>query len=82
MVIGLQLYVVNQPNSGILVNDAVRLMSIQQPLFSSTTALQRSIQELELSTTLATNITATDTSNWTVDDATLVLFLDGGLPND
>ena len=27
-------YVINQPNSGIEINDAVRLMSIQQPLFS------------------------------------------------
>ena len=60
-------YVIDQPNSGIQINDAVRLMSIQQPLLSLTTALQRSIQELELSTTLATDIDAT-TQTLTVTD--------------
>tara|TARA_B100001094_G_scaffold289628_1_gene306659 strand:+ start:189 stop:1049 length:861 start_codon:yes stop_codon:yes gene_type:complete len=61
-------YVINQPNSGIEINDAVRLMSIQQPLFSLTTALQRSIQELELSTTLATDINATTQTLTVTDD--------------
>jgi len=61
-------YVIDQPNSGIEINDAVRLMSIQQPLFSLTTALQRSIQELELSTTLATDITATTQTLTVTDD--------------
>jgi hypothetical protein len=60
-------YVIDQPNSGIKINDAVRLMSIQQPLLSLTTALERSIQELELSTTLATDINAT-TQTLTVTD--------------
>ena len=69
-------YVVNQPNSGILVNDVVRLMSIKQPLLSSTTALQISIQELELSTTLKSSITSTDTS-LAVDD-NLGFYRDGG----
>ena len=61
-------YVIDQPNSGIEINDAVRLMSIQQPLFSLTTALQRSIQELELSTTLATDINATTQTLTVTDD--------------
>ena len=61
-------YVIDQPNSGIQINDAVRLMSIQQPLFSLTTALQRSIQELELSTTLATDIDATTQTLTVTDD--------------
>ena len=43
-------------------------MSIQQPLFSLTTALQRSIQELELSTTLATDINATAQTLTVTDD--------------
>ena len=60
-------YVIDQPNSGIKINDAVRLMSIQQPLLSLTTALERSIQELELSTTLVTDINAT-TQTLTVTD--------------
>ena len=51
-------------------------MSIQQPLLSSTTALQISIQELELSTTLASNITSTDTSLAVVDN--LGFYRDGG----
>ena len=61
-------YVLDQPNSGIQINDAVRLMSIQQPLLSLTTALQRSIQELELSTTLATDIDATTQTLTVTDD--------------
>jgi hypothetical protein len=61
-------YVIDQPNSGIQINDAVRLMSIQQPLLSLTTALQRSIQELELSTTLATDIDATTQTLTVTDD--------------
>ena len=61
-------YVIDQPNSGIQINDAVRLMSIQQPLLSLTTALQRSIQELELSTTLATDIDATTQTLIVTDD--------------
>jgi hypothetical protein len=69
-------YVVTQPNSGILVNDVVRLMSIKTNLASSTTALQKSIQELELSTTLASNITSTDTSMTVVDD--LGFYTNGG----
>ena len=51
-------YVVTQPNSGILVNDVVRLMSIKSNLSSSTTALRISVQELELSTTLKSSITS------------------------
>ena len=69
-------YVVTQPNSGILVNDVVRLMSIKSNLSSSTTALQISIQALELSTTLASNITSTDTSLAVVDN--LGFYRDGG----
>ena len=61
-------YIIDQPNSGIQINDAVRLMSIQQPLLSLTTALQRSIQELELSTTLATDIDATTQTLTVTDD--------------
>jgi len=61
-------YVISQPNSGIKINDAVRLMSIQQPLLSLTTALQRSIQELELSTTLATDINAATQTLTVTDD--------------
>ena len=69
-------YVVTQPNSGILVNDVVRLMSIKSNLSSSTTALQISIQALELSTTLASSITSTDTSLAVVDN--LGFYRDGG----
>ena len=69
-------YVVTQPNSRILVNDVVRLMSIKSNLVSSTTALQKSIQELELSTTLASNIASTDTSMTVVDD--LGFYTNGG----
>ena len=61
-------YVIDQSNSGIQINDAVRLMSVQQPLLSLTTALQRSIQELELSTTLATDIDATTQTLTVTDD--------------
>ena len=69
-------YVVTQPNSGILVNDVVRLMSIKSNLSSSTTALQISIQALELSTTLQSSITSTDTSLAVVDN--LGFYRDGG----
>ena len=69
-------YVITQPNSRILVNDVVRLMSIKSNLVSSTTALQKSIQELELSTTLASNITSTDTSMTVVD--VLGFYTNGG----
>ena len=53
---------VSQPNSGILVGDFVRLMSISQPLSAAGSALVISIKELEMTTTLSANITATDTS--------------------
>jgi len=69
-------YVVTQPNSGILVNDVVRLMSIKSNLSSSTTAFQISIQALELSTTLQSSITSTDTSLAVVDN--LGFYRDGG----
>ena len=69
-------YVITQPNSRILVNDVVRLLSIKSNLVSSTTALQKSIQELELSTTLASNITSTDTSMTVVDN--LGFYANGG----
>ena len=69
-------YVVTQPNSGILVNDVVRLMSLKSNLSSSTTALQISIQALELSTTLQSSITSTDTSLAVVDN--LGFYRDGG----
>ena len=69
-------YVVTQPNSRILVNDVVRVMRIKSNLVSSTTALQKSIQELELSTTLASNIASTDTSMTVVDD--LGFYTNGG----
>ena len=60
---------VSQPNSGILVGDFVRLMSIAQPLLSTGSAIVISIKELEMVTTLAQNISSTDTS-MVVTDAT------------
>ena len=67
---------VSQPNSGILVGDFVRLMSISQPLSTAGSAFVISIKELEMTTTLSANITATDTS-MVVDDATS-FYTNGG----
>ena len=67
---------VSQPNSGILVGDFVRLMSIAQPLSTAGSAFIISIKELEMTTTLSANITATDTS-MVVDDATS-FYTNGG----
>jgi len=67
---------VSQPNSGILVGDFVRLMSISQPLSAAGSAIVISIKELEMTTTLSANITATDTS-MVVDDATS-FYTNGG----
>ena len=67
---------VSQPNSGILVGDFVRLMSIAQPLSAAGSAFVISIKELEMTTTLSANITATDTS-MVVNDAT-PFYTNGG----
>ena len=67
---------VSQPNSGILVGDFVRLMSIAQPLSAAGSALLILPAELEMSTTLNANITATDTS-MVVNDAT-PFYTNGG----
>jgi hypothetical protein len=67
---------VSQPNSGILVGDFVRLMSIAQPLSAAGSAVVISIKELEMTTTLLANITATDTS-MVVNDAT-PFYTNGG----
>ena len=67
---------VSQPNSGILVGDFVRLMSISQPLSTAGSALLILPAELEMSTTLNANITATDTS-MAVNDAT-PFYTNGG----
>ena len=67
---------VSQPNSGILVGDFVRLMSIAQPLSAAGSAFVISIKELEMTTTLSANITATDTS-MVVADATS-FYTNGG----
>ena len=67
---------VSQPNSGILVGDFVRLMSISQPLSAAGSAFVISIKELEMTTTLSANITATDTS-MVVADATS-FYTNGG----
>jgi len=67
---------VSQPNSGILVGDFVRLMSIAQPLSTAGSAFIISIKELEMTTTLSANITATDTS-MVVDDTTS-FYTNGG----
>jgi hypothetical protein len=67
---------VSQPNSGILVGDFVRLMSISQPLSTAGSAVVISIKELEMTTTLSANITATDTS-MVVADATS-FYTNGG----
>jgi len=53
-------YNISQPNSGILVGDYVRLINLIQPLSSAAGSL--SIQQVEMTTTLSTDITATDTS--------------------
>ena len=67
---------VSQPNSGILVGDFVRLMSIAQPLSATGSAILILPAELEMSTTLNANITATDTS-MAVNDAT-PFYTNGG----
>ena len=67
---------VSQPNSGILVGDFVRLMSISQPLSTAGSALLILPAELEMTTTLNANITATDTS-MAVNDATS-FYTNGG----
>ena len=67
---------VSQPNSGILVGDFVRLMSIAQPLSAAGSAFLILPAELEMSTTLNANITATDTS-MAVNDATS-FYTNGG----
>lgn len=67
---------VSQSNSGILVGDFVRLMSVSQPLTSTTSASNLSIKQLEMSTTLNTNITATGTS-MVVNDVT-TFYTNGG----
>jgi hypothetical protein len=67
---------VSQPNSGILVGDFVRLMSIAQPLSAAGSAFLILPAELEMSTTLNANITATDTS-MVVNDAT-PFYTNGG----
>ena len=67
---------VSQPNSGILVGDFVRLMSIAQPLSSTGSAILILPAELEMTTTLSASITATDTS-MVVNDATS-FYTNGG----
>ena len=67
---------VSQPNSGILVGDFVRLMSIAQPLSATGSAILILPAELEMTTTLSANITATDTS-MVVNDATS-FYTNGG----
>jgi len=56
---------VSHPNSGIQVGDQVRLMSVKQPVSFTNlvgTPNTMSIQDIELSTTLAADITASDTT--------------------
>ena len=67
---------VSHPNSGILVGDFVRLMSIAQPLSATGSAILILPAELEMTTTLSANITATDTS-MVVNDAT-PFYTNGG----
>ena len=67
---------VSQPNSGILVGDFVRLMSVARPLTAAGSVFSISPLELEMTTTLSANITATDTS-MVVDDATS-FYTNGG----
>ena len=67
---------VSQPNSGILVGDFVRLMSIAQPLSATGSAILILPAELEMTTTLSANLTATDTS-MVVNDATS-FYTNGG----
>jgi len=68
---------VNHPDSGIQVGDQVRLMSVKQniPVPSPFNNIV-SIQDLEMSTTLAADITATDTTLTTTDF--LPTFTTGG----
>jgi len=54
------IYIINQPHSGILVGDVVRLMNIQTDLQGAPATGTR--QVLELEATLAAGISATDTS--------------------
>ena len=54
-------YGVNQPHSGILVGDVVRLMSIQIDLPFANPVESGTKRTLELETTLTTNINSTDT---------------------
>ena len=68
---------VNHPDSGIQVGDQVRLMSVKQniPIPSPFNNIV-SIQQLEMSTTLAADITASDTTLTTTDF--LPTFTTGG----
>jgi len=68
-------YVVNQPNSGILVGDVVRLMSIQTDL-SSVAGSTGTKKTIEMETLLNTSITSTDTSLIVNDD--LPFYTNGG----
>ena len=68
-------YVVNQPNSGILVGDVVRLMSIQTDLLAAggSTGTKKTI---EMETLLNTSISSTDTSLIVNDN--LPFYTNGG----
>ena len=68
-------YKVSQPNSGILVGDFVRLRGLTTPL-SNTTQFVVPIQRVEMSTTLNTNITATD-NTMSVNDE-VFFYTNGG----
>jgi len=67
-------YVVSQPNSGILVGDFVRLMSIQTDLPGASVTGTK--QALELETTLTNSINSTDTSLVVTDN--LSFYTNGG----
>ena len=67
-------YKVSQPNSGILVGDFVRLRGLTQPLTGSGIIIP--IERVEMSTTLNTNITATDTSMVVNDE--VFFYTNGG----
>ncbi len=67
-------YVINQPNSGILVGDFVRLMNIQSDLPGSTTSGTQQVMEME--TTLSSSITSTDTSLVVADN--IPFYTNGG----
>ena len=67
---------VSQPNSGILIGDFVRLMGLETPLTLTGSASNLSIKQLEMSTTLNTNITATG-SSMVVNDVT-TFYTNGG----